>query len=121
MNALLRPSLLFLFRQWKSGELQLLAFALLISVITVTSMVFLTSHVHSMIDDKTGELLGSDRAISAPLPLDPSFAKKAKEMGLQVTQTLNFYTMMVHNKEMALTDMRAVGDNYPLRGTVRSS
>ncbi len=121
MKSVLRPSLVFLLRQWKSGELQLLAFALFISVVSITSLVFLTSHVRSMVEDKTGELLGSDRVISSPAPLNPSFEKKAKELGLQVTSTLNFLTMVVHQNALTLTDMRAVGEQYPLRGMIRSA
>ncbi len=106
---------------WKSGELQLMAFAIFISVLSMTSIAFVVQALQTGLEDKRGALLGSDRAIISPTPLNPALSEKAKNLNLNVTTTVSFLSMLVHGNDLALADVCAVEKGYPLRGQLRTA
>ncbi len=121
MRVLFRHVFLFLIRNWKSRELQLLAFALFMAVFSVTSIVLMTQGFQARLDDKSGNIMGSDRVIISPQPIDPAIAEKAAELGIRTSQTINFLTMLVHHTDLVLADVRAADEHYPLRGELRTA
>lgn len=121
MRFFLNPTFSFMKNNWKSRELQLMSFAIFISVVSITTMVFLTESFNAVINDKSGALLGSDRVITSPVPIDNAIRSKANSLDIKTTRTLSFLTMLVHQEDLALADVKAVENNYPLRGELRTS
>ncbi len=144
MKYSLNPSWKFLVRNWKSGELQLIAFAIFIAVVCITSMVFLTESIQAGLEDTSGSLLGSDWVITSPKPIEEEIVKKTHHLGLKTTTTVNFLTMLTrkttdgsfsrhvsktalkrampkYDEELVLAEVQAVGKNYPLRGQLRTA
>lgn len=121
MRLYLKPAFSFLRHHWQSRELQWMSFGIFISVVVMTTMVFLTDSFNKVLNDQSGALLGSDRVITSPTPIDRLIPAAAKIRNIKTTTTLNFLTMLVHRKELALADVKAVEDHYPLRGELRTA
>jgi putative ABC transport system permease protein len=55
-------------RDWQSGELRVLAIALLIAVASVAAVGFFTDRIQQAMERKASELLGADLVVAAPTP-----------------------------------------------------
>ena len=85
-----RMALRALRRDWQSGELRVLAVALLIAVASVAAVGFFTDRIQLAMERKASELLGADLVVAAPNPLQPALAEEARRRGLQTAETLGF-------------------------------
>lgn len=107
-------------RDWRAGELRLLASALVIAVAAVTSVGFFVDRIRLGLERDARQLLGADLVISSDAPIAPELRDGA---GLQFADTVTFPSMAINaaNAELtALAAVKAVGDGYPLRGTLRT-
>ncbi|HRZ24711.1 MAG TPA: FtsX-like permease family protein, partial [Candidatus Contendobacter sp.] len=118
---LIRMALRALRRDWQSGELRVLAVALLIAVASVAAVGFFTDRIQLAMERKASELLGADLVVSAPNPLQPMLAEEARRRDLQTAETLNFRSVVLAGETTQLTEVKAVGPGYPLRGTLQIS
>jgi len=114
---MLRLSLRALQRDWRSGELRVLALALAIAVASITSVGFFTDRVHQVIERQASELLGADLVVISSAPIDHRFAGHAR--GLQLAPTVTFPSVALAGDKTELLEVKAVGAGYPLRGTLR--
>lgn len=112
-------ALRLLARDWRAGELTLLAVAVLVAVASVTTVGFFTDRVHQALNRQANQLLGADLVVSADRPLDAQFATEATRMGLQVTHMLRFPSMAAGNNQTVLAEIKAVSAGYPQRGELR--
>ena len=114
-------------RDWRAGELQLLAAALVVAVAAIASVGFFVDRIKSALNLQARQLLGGDLVIVSTLPLSPEVFKQAGAQGLSVVRTLNFPSMaLVEAKPGSeqpppalLASLKAVSEGYPLRGAVR--
>ncbi|MDS4031638.1 MAG: FtsX-like permease family protein [Candidatus Contendobacter sp.] len=118
---LIRMALRALRRDWQSGELRVLAVALLIAVASVAAVGFFTDRIQLAMERKASELLGADSVIAAPNPIQPGLAEEARRRGLQTAETLGFRSVVLAGETTQLTEVKAVGPGYPLRGTLQTS
>ena len=118
---LIRMALRALHRDWQSGELRVLAVALLIAVASVAAVGFFTDRIQLAMERKASELLGADLVVAAPNPLQPALAEEARQRGLQTAETLGFRSVVLAGETTQLTEVKAVGPGYPLRGTLQIS
>ncbi len=116
---LLRLSLRALRRDWRSGELKVLALALAIAVASMTSVGFFTDRVHRVMESQASELLGADLVVISPEPIDQQFTQHARQLQLAATVTLTFPSVALVADKTELLEVKAVADGYPLRGTLR--
>ena len=58
-------SFTYLRREWRSGGLRLLFFALWIAVTSISSVSFFTNRVQAVLQDQARELIAADRLLSA--------------------------------------------------------
>ncbi|MBU1692254.1 MAG: FtsX-like permease family protein [Gammaproteobacteria bacterium] len=114
-------SLRMLHREWRAGELRVLAVALVIAVASVTSVGFFTDRVGRALAQQANMLLGADLALISDHPLDSVFEREALQRGLQTAHTLSFPSMVLHGERAQLAEIKAVSRNYPLRGQLRVS
>lgn len=115
----IRLALRLLARDWRAGELTLLAVAVVVAVASVTTVGFFTDRVHQALNRQANQLLGADLVVSADRPLDAQFADEAKRLGLQVTYMLRFPSMAAGNGKTVLAEIKAVTAGYPQRGELR--
>jgi putative ABC transport system permease protein len=106
-------------REWRAGELRVLAAALVIAVASVTSVGFFTDRVGRALSQQANMLLGADLVLISDHPLDASFEREAQRRGLRTAHTLSFPSMVLHGERALLAEIKAVSRNYPLRGQLR--
>lgn len=107
-----------LLSHWAAGEVRVLFFALVLAVAATTAVSFFTDRVQGALLSQGGLLLGADLVVAADHPLPEKFLQQAQKRQLKTTQTLEFPSMIVHNELNQLTQIKALDEGFPLRGTL---
>lgn len=116
---LLGFSFTMLRRDWRAGELRLLALALVIAVGSVTSVGFFTNRIERGMEQQAAELLAGDLVISSSKPIGEGYRLEAEGLGLKAAKILSFRSMAVAGEQLQLVEVKAVSSGYPLRGLLR--
>lgn len=106
---------------WRAGALRVLVFALILAVAAVTAVGFFTQRVDRALSQQGGLLLGGDIALKADHALNADYVAKAQSLGLRATATYEFPSMVIVGDANALADVKAVGQDFPLRGDLTIS
>ncbi len=115
----LRMALRLLARDFRSGELTLIAVSVIIAVAGVTTVGFFTDRVQLALNRQANQLIGADLVISNDRALPAAISDEARNRQLNVTQMLRFPSMAVRGDKNVLADIKVVAKGYPLRGEVR--
>jgi putative ABC transport system permease protein len=105
-----------LWREWRAGELRVLAASLVVAVAAVTTVGFFTDRVKVALDREANRLLAADLVLSSDHEPDGRYAEEASRRGLSASLTLAFPSMVVRGESSQLAEVKAVGAGYPLRG-----
>jgi putative ABC transport system permease protein len=106
-------------RDWRAGELRVLAGALVIAVAAVTSVGFFADRVAGALVRDAHQLLGADLVLVSDHAFKEDFPDAITRHGLQGARGLNFISMAVAGDKSQLAGVKAVTQNYPLRGKLR--
>ncbi|MBK5931272.1 ABC transporter permease [Halochromatium salexigens] len=106
-------------RDWRSGELYLLAGALILTVAAITAVGFFTDRIEAAMQRQGSELLAADLALEASTPIPAALADEANQRGLELARTLTFRSVVFADETSQLVQVKAVDDGYPLRGRLR--
>ncbi len=106
-------------QDWRSGELYLLATALVLTVAAITAVGFFTDRVEGAMAKQAAELIAADLVIDSSSPPEAALLAEAERLGLRTAQTLEFSTVATNGGAPQLVRLKAVGQAYPLRGTLR--
>ena len=109
----------FLMREWRAGELRLLAVAVLLAVGTVTGISLFVDRLGRALMTESATYLAADRVVAASRPIPAAFDEAARKLGLRTTRTMTFPSMVFAGDRNQLVSVKAVGDGYPLRGVLR--
>jgi putative ABC transport system permease protein len=112
-------SLRLLYRDWRGGELRLLALALVIAVGAVTGVSWLADRVAGATEARAADLLAADRAVELPSPIPDAWVRDAQDRGLTTARTAVFPTVVLTDGSSRLVSAKAVTARYPLRGSLR--
>lgn len=107
-----------LWRDWKSGELNILLCSLLLAIATVTCISLFTSRIHNSIFEEASHFLAADAKVSGTLAIHDEWKVQAELLGLQSADIIRFRAMAFSKKETVLTQVKAVSDTYPLKGVL---
>ncbi len=107
-----------LWRDWRSGELRVLAVAIIMAVTIVTSIGLFVERLNGGILDRSKDFLAADIALESSRAVDDVWLAKSRALGLRDAQTLRFQSMVYAGDEMQLAAVKAVSDSYPLKGSV---
>lgn len=121
MSRSLGLALTTLRRDWRGGELTVLAVALVVAVASVASVGFFTSRIERVMQMQASELMAADLVVTSRAPLPEGYATEAGARGLAVAHTLTFRSVIVVGAATELVELKAVGAGYPLRGTLRTA
>lgn len=113
-------SLRMLLRDWRAGELRVLAAALVVAVAGVTSVSFFTDRIRLALELQATELLGADLVITSDRPLGLAIADSVPD-ALQTARIVEFPSMAISAEGSQLVAIKAVSAHYPLRGNLRIS
>ncbi len=121
-NQLLRQAVRMTARDWRAGELRLLAMALVIAVAAVTSVGFFVDRLRLGLERDAAQLLGADLVLSADQPIADAVRARAQAARLAIAETVTFPSMALNANDPdrnALAAVKAVSPGYPLRGTMQ--
>ena len=105
-------------RDWLSGELRLLALALVVAVTAVCSVGFLADRVSAGLKDNAGQVLGADLLFESDTPIEKAVTDHAHDLGLKTAKTWQFPSMVSFDEASRLASVKVVSDGYPLKGAV---
>lgn len=106
-------------RDWRGGELRLLFVALLVAVAAVSSVGFFVDRLSQALSQQARQLLGADLVVTSDTPIEPALFEQARALGLTTGQTVVFPSMIEYQGRPQLASVKAVTENYPLRGRLR--
>lgn len=103
-------------RNWRSGELKLLGFSLLLAVAVLSGIALFTDRLETTLISESNSVLGADYIVRGSGPHDAAWSANAEAAGIQHTQSVLFSSMVFASEEMHLASVKAVDKGYPLRG-----
>ncbi|HYN60663.1 MAG TPA: FtsX-like permease family protein [Rubrivivax sp.] len=110
-------------RDFRAGELRLLALAVLLAVAALSAVGFFADRLNSGLSRDASALLGGDAIVGSDKPTPPELMQRAREQGLQVATSVGFPSMGRAPDELGgasrLVAVKAVSEAYPLRGQLR--
>ena len=107
--------------QWAAGEVRVLMIALVLAVMATTSVGFFTDRIQSSLQSQGNLLLGADLVVSTDHSLNTKYRDEANRLQLKNIQTLEFPSMVVHDEQSQLAEIKAVEQGFPLRGDLTIS
>ena len=110
-------------RDFRAGELRLLAVAVMLAVAALTAVGFFADRLNNGLQRDARQLLGGDAVVGTDRPASPEIAAKAQTLGLRVSTSAGFPSMgrAPDDKGGAsrLVSVKAVSAGYPLRGRLQ--
>ena len=108
-------------RDWRGGELSLLFVALVLATTSVTSISLFTQQVKQSMVAQGANLIAADLRLNTSQPVPQLWLEKAQALSLQQAQLSQFQAMVFAPQGMQLASIKAVSENYPLRGEITVS
>ena len=109
-----------LFRhETKRGELTIILLAIVLAVASVLSLSLFSERLQAALTAKSAEFIAADRVLDARKPVDEEWIVKARQDGLATAQQVYTRSMVFANEQLMLSELRAAGANYPLKGQVK--
>ena len=109
-------ALRLLVRDWRAGELRLMALSVVVAVASFTAVAFFADRVRLALSQEASQLLGADLVVASEQPPDPALQGLARDMGLRTAHSVRFPSMAAAGTASVLVEVKAVGEGYPLRG-----
>jgi putative ABC transport system permease protein len=103
-------------RDWRSGELRLLFFSLVLAVAALSAVGFVAQRLQGALVRDAAQLIGGDVVVVSDHPLAAAYLQQAQATGLRHMQTAVFPSMAldVTGDRTRLVSLKAVGAHYPL-------
>ncbi len=110
-------------RDFRAGELRLLALAVTLAVAALTAVSFFADRLNGGLQRDARQLLGGDAVVGSDHPAPPELVAKARELGLATASSANFPSMARAPDDKGgatrLVAAKAVSPAYPLRGQLQ--
>lgn len=114
-------------REWRSGSLYLLLWALIIAVASHTTLGFFTERLERSMVHRAGQIMGGDLIVKGPEPLPELFLSPAQDTTqppnlsapLTTVRLVEFSTVLIFDEDIQLSAVKAVSEHYPLSGSLR--
>lgn len=103
-------------RDWRGGELALIATALVLAVSCVTAIAHFSDRLTRAMYIQSQSFLAAERVVQSSTEVPAEWLTKAGEMGLQQAETVEFASMLSAGDEFQFASVKAVSDRYPLVG-----
>ncbi len=106
-------------RELRSGEVLVLLAAVGLAVAALTAVGFLTDRIGKAVARQANEVLAADLRLRSQEPVPEEWSALAAEYDLDTATTMTFPSVVFSGDSSALSAIKVVSDNYPLRGSVR--
>ncbi|MGH8482610.1 MAG: ABC transporter permease, partial [Nevskiaceae bacterium] len=104
---------------WRSGELLILALALVVAVAVMSAVSLFFSSMRQAIAQQTSDTLGADHVFRSRNPVPDDVLAAIDASGAQRLPAVVFASVIVHGETTALASVKAVAEGFPLRGKLR--
>ena len=115
---LIKIALRIFSRDWKRGDLLNLIFAMVIAMASVSVIYLIIDRVESATNRQASQVLGADLVITSPNSVDNLWLDKATELNLTRAEVVEFASVLSTEEKMQLSAVKAVSNNYPLKGRI---
>ena len=88
-------------RDWRAGELRILAMALVVAVASITSVAFFADRVGRALVRDAHQLLGADLVLVSDHPWQAGVADEIARRGLQRAEAVTFISMAIAGENSA--------------------
>ncbi|MDX3772901.1 FtsX-like permease family protein [Chromatiaceae bacterium AAb-1] len=105
-------------QELRRGELWVIAFALFLAVGSVVSLSGITQSVKSALAQRSAQFTAADRVLRSSQPFDQRIMQLAQQHNVASAQQIQFNSMLFAGEAMQLVTVKAVSEQYPLRGTL---
>jgi putative ABC transport system permease protein len=106
-------------RGWRSGELLVLALAIIVAVAADAGVGAFSSRVAGALEASSADALGADRLLTARDPLPPAVVDPIAAAGLRTASSATTASVVIAGEESSLASVKAVSEGYPLRGSLQ--
>lgn len=110
-----------LVRNWRSGELKLLAISLILAVAVLGGISIFADRLESTLLLQSNSMLGADAVVSSSVPIDQALIDRAAAENIQQSFASSFVSVVYAGEEMQLASVKTVDSHYPLRGQLEIS
>jgi putative ABC transport system permease protein len=108
-----------LLRQGRSGALLILASGLIVATAALVAVGSFTDRVGRALERQAGEALAADLVVAGRDRIPQRFFDQAQQLGLETAEVISVSTALFVGEQSQLVDVKAVSQNYPLRGQLR--
>lgn len=107
-------------RDWRERDVRVVLAALVIAVATVATIALFASQLQRTLVTSASSFLAADRQLEAEngRPIPDSWLQEADARGLETGQMVEFSTMVFGGGGFQLVSVKAVSNEYPLRGEI---
>ncbi|MFT4019897.1 MAG: FtsX-like permease family protein [Acinetobacter sp.] len=117
MNAIFKPLLLHSFR---NQSIWLLVIALSVAICATTAVKFSNGQVREAVTLQAASMLAADLVLTDHQPIAEKFTQTARQQQLDTSKVTAFGSMARTQNQFVMVTVKAVEQNYPLRGTLRT-
>ncbi|WP_371193438.1 ABC transporter permease [Glaciecola sp. SC05] len=103
----------------RRGELTIILLAIVLSVASVLSLSLFSERLQQALTDRSAEFIAADSQLRSRNAVDTAWIEEAQARGLNTAFQLSTRSMVFAGNELALSDLRAVDTEYPLKGEVK--
>lgn len=104
-------------KDFNSNSLRVLLLALIVAVAAVTAVGFFTDRIERAMRQQATDLLAADLLVTSHAPINAQVRELAEQAGLQIAEIVTFPSVVLNDDDDSkLVSVKAVSDNYPLRG-----
>jgi putative ABC transport system permease protein len=114
-------SLRMLIRTWRGGELGLIVWSLILAVAVVTSVSLLAERVEKALTQESSSFLAADLVVRSSKEAPSEWLEEAARLNVSTAKIMGFASIIFFGDELHLASIKAVQDNYPLRGEIKRS
>ncbi|MGO3693592.1 ABC transporter permease [Marinobacter sp.] len=105
-------------RDWRERDVRVVLSALIIAVATVATIALFASQLQHTLVTSASSFLAADRQLESEngRPVPEEWITEARERGLETGRMVEFSTMVFGSDAFQLVSVKAVSNEYPLRG-----
>jgi putative ABC transport system permease protein len=97
-----------LLREWSSGELRVLFFALLVAVAASSAIGYFSARLNGAMLVRASEFLGADLVLSGTQPAAPEQIDSGNRLGLKHAYSVEFSSVIATDQGIQLSSVKAV-------------
>ncbi|MFK8068508.1 MAG: ABC transporter permease [Gammaproteobacteria bacterium] len=106
-------------RQWRLGAVRLFCLAVAIAVAVTFSINLLSDRLEQLFNQQAKEVLAADQVLESTSALSINQKSVLDSSTIEKAETVVFPTMASAEEEFLLVNLKAVSEQYPLRGQLR--